>query len=108
MKDYRSIHLVEYDQPDSIGWRSMTVLHILIGLKWGQLPLNYIHSLRPSYIRVTTGEETMDFRLWRVTVLVDESDTILHISQEVEVGCEGYDNAYDMDQSLENTLTIIE
>lgn len=101
MKDYRSKHLVDYERPDSISWTSLKVLDFLNGNPWDQVALNYIHSLRPSCIRVTKGETTLDSVPWRVTVYVDDYGIIRHVEQEVEVGCDGgFANAYELRMGL--------
>ena len=97
MKDYRSTHLVKYEEPKSISYTSIECLTFLKGKEWNQGALNYIHALRPSSIRVTDGGMKMDARCWRVTVLVTDDNKIKEITQEVEVGCIGFDNGYDMD-----------
>jgi len=103
MKDYHSTHMVKYERPASIGWTCVETLPFLIGRKWNQLALNYVHSLRPSSIRVTTGVVKLDAQSWRVTVYVDDNDIIEKIEQEVEVGSVGYNNAYEMRLELESS-----
>lgn len=100
--DYRSHHVVEYSQPNSRGWTSINVLSFLNGKKWDEVALAYVHALRPSGIRVTTGLCTMDSRVWRVTVILeDDNVTIREISQEVEVGLpEGIKHAYHLRTAL--------
>lgn len=86
MKDYHSTHAVAYERPTRFGFTDIDVLPFLVGRPWDVHALAFVHALRPSYIRVTTGEETCDSRTWRVTVTVDENDIIQKIRQEVEVG----------------------
>ena len=86
MKNYYSRHRVEYSQPESIGFLSLEVLQFLKKRKWDEIALAYIHSLRPSCIRVIKGECTCDAVDWRVTVYVDSTDIIEKVEQEVEVG----------------------
>lgn len=86
MKDYKTHHMVAYEQPQSRGFQSIEVLSFLKGKKWDEIALAYVNAVRPSCIRVTTGMCTMDARIWRVTVFVDEQDVIKDITQEVEVG----------------------
>lgn len=83
---YYSTHLVEYKQPVHCGWGSIKVLEFLNGKPWDNIALAYVHSLRPSSIRVTKGSITLDSRIWRVTVFVDDDNIIESVSQEVEVG----------------------
>jgi hypothetical protein len=97
MKDYHSSHAVSYEQPAQYGFTVVDVLPFLRGRKWDERALGFVHTLRPSYIRVTRGEVKTDARTWRVTVYVDHADTILSIKQEVEIGLTGTDweNGYD-------------
>lgn len=88
MRDYHSTHMVPYDirdNGDCRGYLSVEVLPYLKGRKWDEVALAYVHSVRPSSIRVTTGACTADSYRWRVTVIVDEKDVIKEITQEVEV-----------------------
>lgn len=99
MKDYRSTHLVKYEEPKSVSYTSIECLQFLKGSLWNQGTLNYVHALRPSSIRVTEGCMKMDSRIWRVTVIINKDGIIKKISQEVEVGCIGFKNASDMDNA---------
>ena len=85
-ENYKSTHLVPYERPDDIGFGEIEVLSFLKGRKWDEVALAYVHALRPSSIRVTTGICKLDARIWRVTVYVDKNDIIQEIGQEVEVG----------------------
>lgn len=87
------------DYPNSVYPRSYTsveVLEFLRGQPWDDIALNWVHSLRPSMIRVVTGAETSDAKTWRVTVCVDESNIIRSIRQEVEVRIEGCEHGHDL------------
>jgi hypothetical protein len=86
MKDYRSSHAVPYERPSRIGFTAIDVLPFLVGRKWDEHALAFVHTLRPSSIRVTDGEEKSDTYRWRVTVHIDKDETIQSIVQEVEVG----------------------
>ena len=86
MKDYHHRQGVSYERPPGRGFDTLAVLQFLRGKKWDALALAYVHSLRPSSIRVSKGEMTLDGMLWRVTVRVSDDDEILNITQEVEVG----------------------
>lgn len=86
MKDYHTTHMVLYKPETEIfGHLSVEVLPCLKGKKWDEVALAYVHTLRPTSIRVTTGEVKADARDWRVTVIVDEQDIIQEVTQEVEV-----------------------
>jgi hypothetical protein len=100
--DYRCTLGVEYEQTELYAYCCLPVLQVIWGRKWDQDALNVVGSLRPSYIRVTNGEEKCDARPWRVTVTVDDNDTIECIHQEVIVGCEGRDNGSDVMQYVED------
>jgi hypothetical protein len=96
--DFYTRHMVRYpDRVNRISYSSIKALEFLNGRAWDDIALAYVHALRPSAIRVTRGEETMDSVLWRVTVYVDERDTITGIRQEVEVWLpEGVENGHDL------------
>lgn len=100
---YYSSHLVEYESPDSIGFLSVDVLPFLIGKAWNDRALDWVHSLRPSCIRVVRYNEAekCDARNWRVTVRLDAGGKIESIEQEVEVGCRTADNGGDLREQLE-------
>lgn len=83
-KDYLKTSL--YEEPQSRAWTTIEVLSFLVGLKWNDLALQYCHALRPSAIRVSTGEIHCTSRNWRITVFVDGNNTITKIEQEVVIG----------------------
>ena len=88
-KDFYSTHMVPYDKDEVFegrrGYKSIRLLEFLEGKPWDDVALAFVHSLRPSSIRVTSTGIKLDARTWRVTVYVDD-DFIEKISQEVEVG----------------------
>jgi len=88
-KEYISNHRVEYEAPQSTGYLCVEVLPFLKGRKWDEVALAYVHSLRPSCIRVVNGIQvgfsTDDAITWRVTVVIG-GGRITNIEQEVEVG----------------------
>ena len=84
-KDYINNHRVEYETPECLGSLCLEVLPFLKGKKWDEVALGYVHSLRPSCIRVTDGFYTDDAVNWRVTVHLS-AGRIRSIEQEVEVG----------------------
>ena len=84
----------EYDDKklNIIGFNVIPVLTFLEGLPWDDYTLGWVHSLRPSCIRVSNGCVTCDCWTWRVTVYVNEDNTIRKIEQEVQVaGGTGYE-----------------
>ena len=87
--DFYSHHLVDYERDCAFAARSaltIRVLGVLEGKPWDDLALAFVHGLRPSAIRVTKGEVTLDSWQGRVTVVVDDNNIIESIEQEVEVG----------------------
>lgn len=68
------------------GFTSLEVLPFLKGKPWDDVALGFVHSLRPSHIRVTDGGIQLDAQTWRVTVTVSKKNKIEKIEQEVEVG----------------------
>lgn len=75
---------VMYRRPDCTGYTVLAKLPELIGQPFDNLAMAYIHSLRPSRIRVSSGIVTADCMLWRVTVFLNPDNTIRSIVQEVE------------------------
>lgn len=73
---------------DSIGFTVLRVLPNLTGRPWDDIALAYVHSLRPSSLRVIRSTEgtQLDARDWRVTVYLSADSTIKSIDQEVRVG----------------------
>ena len=87
----------KYERPSSNGYTIVPVLHYLKGKPWDDMAMNYVHSLRPSYIRTSTGKIDADSKPWRVTVFLKEDEkTIDYIEQEVEVGLKGCKNGMDL------------
>lgn len=86
MKDYLDKRGIKYEpETGDRSWTSVEVLPFLKGKKWDEVALAYVHSLRPSSIRVTPDYETADAETWRVTVRVNKDNIIQEIEQEVEV-----------------------
>lgn len=99
MKNYFSSHAVDYTEPEQKGLACIPILHFLYGQPWDQLALNYVHSVRPSCIRVVHYHErqTTDFISYRVTVTLDDRELICIIQQEVSVGLEGgFEHGHDL------------
>lgn len=85
-KDYYHDHMVVYEPSSGVrGGLDIKVLPELTGKPWNENALHLVHALRPSSIRVTTGEIKCDSRTWRVTVYINEENIIQEIEQEVEV-----------------------
>ena len=93
-----------YEEPNSIGYLSLPILHFLVGRTWDQLALNFVHSVNPKCIRVVVAEETTDAVCGRVTVRLDKDWKITSIDQECEVGLEGgYDHGQHLWTEFERT-----
>lgn len=81
-----------YEEPKCTGMTSVDCLQFLWGRQISRLTMGYIHALRPSMIRICRGEITCDSVPWRVTIYLDDHDTIYKIDQEAEVaGGSGYE-----------------
>jgi len=94
---YRSKHAVKYEPPNHNGWMCIPVLEFMVGRPWDQLALDMVRAVRPSCIRVTEGEQTLDARTWRVTVLLRRGTNVIrHIEQEVEVSNHTGQEMYDL------------
>ena len=89
----------------SIGWTTIEVLPFLRGLAYDDLARSYVHALRPSEVRVSTGLLKSDAITWRVTVMVDDANTIAEITQEVEVALpSGVAHGHALDCELRKRL----
>jgi hypothetical protein len=97
-----------YRWPMSMGYTSIPVLQGLWGTPWCNAAANFLPALRPSCVRVTRGEVTLDAVSWRVTVYLNADDTISRIEQEVEVGLVGFRNGQDASNYLEGRHRALE
>jgi len=104
----------KYVEPNSQGYAVVEVLNFLKGRRLDNIALNYIHSVRPSRIRIVpmNGGITCDAITWRVTVYTakpnsleidNETPLIKRIEQEVQVGCVGYKHAHDLHCALKES-----
>ena len=98
---YRSVYGVEWEE-SSAGYLTIPVLEFLWGEPWNNLALDFVHTLRPSSVRVSnTGWWSVDSRCWRVTVaLKRDNKTIERIEQEVEVGLHSAKNGHNLSCQL--------
>ena len=78
----------KFENFDHIGYTTIKVLPKLHGKVWDDVALGYLHSLRPSHIRVIKPHEgvQLDAQSWRVNVYIDDNNIITGVDQEVEVG----------------------
>ena len=104
-EQYKTKCIKPYVKPSHIGFSDTPVLEFLKGRKWDKIALGYVHSLRPSGIRVIMNWMTADAHSWRVTVVVDSDDIIQKISQEVEVGLpDGVKHGHGLSVALEHGI----
>ena len=66
-------------------YTSISVLEFLNGLPFDDLAKVYISGLNPSSVRIIYDSEHLDARTDRVTVYLDDNDTILKINQEIAI-----------------------
>lgn len=88
--DPKEVKLGDQDWTDhpapSTGYACIEVLPFLKGWHINEpLVRAYVHSLRPSVVRVCRGGAQMNAQTWRVTIHLDNGDFINRIDQEVEV-----------------------
>lgn len=109
LKDYIHEQGLPYTPPtDDCGYTSIKVLEFLNGRMWDNCALAYVHALRPSYIRVVPGAETLDAKEWRVTVRINTDGTIRNIEQEVEVWLpDGIQDGDELDQTISKKLNFV-
>ena len=99
MKNFLGKQGVNFEPFENIGFSCLPVLPALVGKKWDCIALAFVHSLRPSAIRVIVydGCGTLDAWDWRVTVYLNVDMTIRRIEQEVEVGLpDGITNGHSL------------
>lgn len=97
VEQYRSHHRKEWKPDDAVGYTTMPVLPQFIGKKLDNSLIAYLHTLRPSSVRISKDCVTCDSSPWRVTVLtkdVDGVEIIESISQEV---CVGFSSGYNVE-----------
>jgi len=75
----------QYISPRCFRYGNVNVLPDLIGKRWDGTALKLCHSARPSMIRVTSGLQTTDSILWRITIQTDENGVIKSVTQEAEI-----------------------
>lgn len=98
MKD---VSLDKNDYFDAAGFTSIEPLPFLHGKKWDEYALAFVLTLNPKYLRVTSGPTTMDSRMGRMTITVDDEGIIQNIDYEVAIGLpEGAECGEDMDRYL--------
>jgi len=100
---YFTKHRVAYEEPDCVGYTEIDVLPFLIGRKWDEISLAYVHALQPSCVRVSEGEQTLDSVTWRVNVVINnKTDRIIEeITQEVEVAiCSPIQDGHSLNVAL--------
>lgn len=98
VEQYRSNHRKEWKPDPSTGYTSMPVLPQFWGKKLDNSLVAYLHTLRPSSVRISDGCVTCDSSPWRVTVFTDKKDgveIITNISQEV---CIGFSSGWNVQQ----------
>lgn len=87
-------------------YRGSTVVEILEFLKgkpFDDKILAYIYGFRPSSVRISYGSIKLDAHTNRVTIWLDEKDTVRKIYQEIDVGLpDEIENGYALDQLMEN------
>lgn len=85
------------------GWQTVPVFGWLWGEPYNEVARGFIHSLRPSSVRLARSSITCDSQIWRVTVWLDENDLIKRIEQEVEVELPlGIENGHELEQAFLN------
>lgn len=85
MIDYKHSQGVKYQSEAKKAFITLPVCKYLEGAVWNDIALAAVSTLRPSFIRVIDKTESVtdDARLWRVTVCLNDDETISSIEQEV-------------------------
>jgi len=76
---------------------SLKILQVLYGQPWNNLSLNFVLSMEPKCLRVTTGKITLDSYPGRITVYLEKDNrTIKTIEKEVNIPVYGSHNGNDL------------
>lgn len=70
------------------GMQVIGICDWLVGTKFDETALCWLEMYRPSVVRIRRPGDsvTKSWRLWRVTIVLDENDTVMELGQEVRVG----------------------
>lgn len=99
MEKYYSVSGSKIEDPKEISYTEIEILNFLKGQKLSQGILNYIYAVNPSFLRIVKScrPGTLNHHDQRVTIWLDVNHIVKKITQEVVVGCEGYEDAHEMD-----------
>jgi len=97
----------KFDAWNRRGYTCIEVLPFLKNKPWDEVALGFVHSLRPTQLRVVQDGIQLDSQTWRVTVwLKSDKKTIKRIEQEVEVGLpDECANGAALEEALHSGLT---
>ena len=91
----------------SSAYMVLEMLPWLKGKTWNNTSWGVVQGLRPSSVRVTTGEIKCDARYWRVTVYLEEDEvTIRKVTQEVVVKTHGINHGHNVQLFLEGKRVL--
>lgn len=97
-----------YEPPKAYGFRVVPVLPFLNGKELNDEAYSWIHSLRPSVIRISRGGTHADAYTWRVTIYLEkDSDIITRIEQEVQYALFGKDAEFEPGIKLGITIANV-
>lgn len=99
-KDFIVYHHAKPKKETSFSSTSIEVLPNLLGLKWNEVTMCYVLSLKPSAIRVSYGMVTCDAYTDRVTVMLNKKNIIKSITMEVRLPTPEYMCGFDMERYL--------
>lgn len=84
--DYEGGNGHRFEPFDAQGYTVISCLPFLVGRKWDDIAIGFVHALRPSSIRICRESVCLDASKWRVTVWIRPDGMIGKIEQEVVVG----------------------
>lgn len=91
-KDYYGSHGMQYEKPQYIQWSTIEILQQFYGQKYNQDVFNCCYAFNPTLLRVVKFSEKLDFVLGRISIHVDSNNIITKIYQEVQIGCDSYED----------------
>lgn len=105
-RDYRSMHetsVESQDYWDCSSYTTISILEFLNGKLWDEVALAYVLAMKPSVLRVTTDAVSLDGDTNRITIFVNEDNTIRQIRKEICIYLpNGIANGYEMEMRIRN------
>lgn len=96
---YRSHHYKPWEEDPCSGYTVLGVLPQFAGKRLDNSLVAYLHTLRPSCVRISYGEVTTDSKPWRVTVIIEKRDGVDYIRDISQEVCIGFGSGYHVENT---------